>query len=75
MPNMSYCRFQNTIRDLQDCNEHITVDPQYLSREEAYCRRRIIELCREITDAFEDHDLDAELEAVTEYDQKPDWRD
>lgn len=26
MANMSYCRFQNTLKDLQDCLEHMETD-------------------------------------------------
>lgn len=43
MSNMSYCRFQNTLSDLQDCDEHLSdVD---LSKEEHNARQQLIELC------------------------------
>jgi len=45
MPNMSYCRFENTASDLENCLEHFTDD---LSKSEHSARKRIIELAREI---------------------------
>lgn len=42
MPNMSYCRFENTLGDLEDCAEHIT--DANLSETEARARRRLIEV-------------------------------
>ena len=46
MSNMSYCRFENTLSDLQDCAEH--VNDEGLSNTEASARRDLIELCREL---------------------------
>ena len=43
MTNMGYCRFQNTVGDLQDCSEHIDDD---LSDEEERARRELMEICR-----------------------------
>jgi hypothetical protein len=43
MPNMSYVRFQNTLRDLQDCWHHLWDDD--LSDEEAKARDELIDLC------------------------------
>ena len=45
MPNMSYCRFQNTVSDLGDCLDHLTDD---VSVEEHEARQRLIEIAREI---------------------------
>jgi hypothetical protein len=42
MSNMSYCRFENTYKDLRDCVEHI--EDENLSESEKFYRRRIIEL-------------------------------
>jgi len=49
MPNMSYCRFHNTVIDLQDCvyNIHETHD---LSDEEKRARKRLIELCMKVAE-------------------------
>ncbi len=56
MSNMSYCRFQNTLRDLRDCyvNMHDTDD---LSDEEKEARRKLIATCVKIAADFgEDHE-------------------
>lgn len=53
MPNMSYCRFQNTLYDLQDCKDHIL---EHLSTVEHSARRRLIEICQKI--AEEDPDME-----------------
>ena len=47
MGNMSYCRFQNTLPDLQDCYENMQ-DPADLSKEERRARRDMIDLCKDI---------------------------
>ncbi len=46
MSNMSYVRFRNTLRDLQDCSEHM--DASDLSDAEAAARQELIELCAEL---------------------------
>jgi hypothetical protein len=43
---MSYCQFQNTLTDLQECAENIQATD--LSREEKRARKRLIEVCRDI---------------------------
>lgn len=46
MSNMSYCRFQNTLEDLRDCEEHINdID---ISEEELQARNRLVEMCEDI---------------------------
>ena len=51
MGNMSYCRFQNTARDLNDIVEHI--HDEDLSEEEKRARIRLIKMCREIVEETE----------------------
>ena len=51
MSNMSYCRFTNTLADLEDCNANMDND---LSGTEFRSRARLIALCRDIADSFED---------------------
>ena len=46
MANMSYCRFQNTARDLDDCLEHI--NDEDMSKDERRARARLISLCEKI---------------------------
>lgn len=46
--NMSYCRFQNTLTDLRDCQENM--DDSDLSPEELAAKLKIIKICREIVE-------------------------
>ena len=46
MANMSYCRFENTLTDLQDCYEHMEDDD--LSESETKARRQLIIECRNL---------------------------
>lgn len=46
MSNMSYCRFENTLRDLIDCADNM--DEQDLSAYEEKARKNMIKLCVEI---------------------------
>lgn len=56
MPNMSYCRFRNTLADLRDCYDNMDDD---VSDAEKAARARLIKLCREIADDYgEDRDDD-----------------
>lgn len=48
MSNMGYCRFRNTVQDLEDCADHM--DDQDLSEEEVQARKRLINLCHDIAD-------------------------
>jgi hypothetical protein len=49
--NMSYVRFQNTLKELRDCFENI--HDEDLSDAEESARKKLIELCRQIADEFE----------------------
>ena len=44
MPNMSYCRFENTWRDLRDCFNDWDVE----SESEQKAQAELIKLCRKI---------------------------
>lgn len=51
MPNMSYCRFQNTLNDLRDCQE--ALDENALNAlssdgDEERAAKALIRICREI---------------------------
>ena len=52
MANMSYCRFENTLRDLRDC--YSNMDSDDLSKSEFYARRQMIELCMSIACEYVD---------------------
>jgi hypothetical protein len=48
MANMSYCRFQNTLVDLVDCQEHVHDE---VSKHEEHARNELIATCVEILEA------------------------
>ena len=52
MPNMSYCRFENTYRDLMDCY-HNMENSIYNDREIRY-KKQLIDLCAQIADQYTD---------------------
>jgi hypothetical protein len=49
MANMGYCRFQNTLGDLEDCEEHIEDD---VSEDEQDARKDLIALCVKIAEQY-----------------------
>ena len=50
MGNMAYCRFHNTLKDLQDCYDHIWDDD--LGDAESKAKERLIEVCKNIAAEF-----------------------
>lgn len=52
--NMSYCRFQNTLQDLIDCDENLPKGD--LSNAEARAFAELVELCKSIASKYEDYD-------------------
>ena len=55
MSNMSYCRFENTLPDLADCAdalENIGGDISQLSETEQKKAKRLIALCKEISEKY-----------------------
>jgi hypothetical protein len=50
--NMSYCRMQNTLGALQECNDDM--DDGEMSDDELIARKRLIQLCIEIANNYED---------------------
>ncbi len=55
MSNMSYCRFQNTLHDLEDCVNQMTgqtEEEEELSSDEKRARMQLIQLCVDIADEF-----------------------
>jgi len=53
MGNMSYVRFENTYRDLQDCFEHLW-DNDVLSESEGGYRKLLVKLCQDMAEEAED---------------------
>ena len=52
MANMNYCRFQNTLTDLMDCQKALQEDDDvdHLSQEETIAKQRLIRLCAQIAE-------------------------
>lgn len=59
MSNMSYCRFENTLADLEDCYDALINQTEWdikeLSDEEYRSQVRLIKLCGTIYHEFEDN--------------------
>lgn len=74
MSNMSYCRFQNTLSDLQDCEQ--ALNEQYkLSDRELDAAVRLIKCCHRIAGMFEvdemtTQDLRAALAESMKFDEE-----
>ena len=47
MGNMSYCMFENALRDLEDCYDMLNLGKE-LSISETVAKKRLIELCYNI---------------------------
>jgi hypothetical protein len=66
MANMSYCRFENTYRDLLDCLDNIN---EQLSKSEAGYRESLVNVCKEIINEYEDEfGFDIVMDEGPEYD-------
>ena len=50
MPNMSYCRFENTYKDLLQC---LSAMNEPLSEDEQAYKRRLVDVCKEIIEEYE----------------------
>ena len=58
MSNMSYCRMENTLRDMRDCENHLDDE---LGGSEFKARKKLVELCRAVAESFEGVDLDEQF--------------
>lgn len=55
---MSYCRFENTYRDLRDCFRDMSeTDFNELSETEQEYRNKIVVMCKEIAEQFEEEEI------------------
>ncbi len=55
MANMSYCRFENTYHDLQDCLEALANEGMdSLSESEKKYAKKLIDTCTEIAQDFDE---------------------
>jgi len=67
MGNMSYCRFENTLKDLEDCKQHL--DAKVNSEDEHETRKALIKLCMDIASGFEDEkDVDEQMNTLYDED-------
>ena len=75
MANMSYCRFHNTLIDLEDCNGALL---DFLDNDEAVAissdevrrkAKQLIELCHNIADSWEPSDIDRKAEELGDHDE------
>lgn len=56
MSNMSYCRFQNTSRDLQDCLEALADGLETLSDSEKSAAKAIRNMCEDFIVEYDDQE-------------------
>jgi hypothetical protein len=54
MGNMGYCRFQNTLSDLEDCYKHLDDSTKDMETWEKNARDKIVELCKKIAEEYGD---------------------
>lgn len=56
MANMSYCRFENTVSNLQDClyamEEETSIENMKLSQYESAAIQRMRDLCQQFLDVY-----------------------
>lgn len=52
MPNMSYCRFRNTLNDFKDCLYALT-DVDDTSEEEKHAAKQLRKLCEEYIEEYD----------------------
>jgi adenylosuccinate lyase len=58
MGNMSYCRFENTLKDLRDCYKDMSeTDFNELSETEQQARNKLIALCKDISEQYEEEEI------------------
>jgi hypothetical protein len=59
MANMSYCRFENTLSDLEDCYEDMQFGTEFseLSLTEQQARNELVALCKKIAEQFEEEEI------------------
>ena len=55
MSNMSYCRFENTLKDLEDCYENWELDESAPETEES-AQSKLLALCQNIVSDYIDEE-------------------
>lgn len=69
MSNMSYCRFRNTLADLEDCQDHFN---RTESTEEAQAAIDLYRLCVTITNTFDMAMLERKLNKLEQAENEGD---
>ena len=64
MPNMSYCRFRNTLNDLRDCENNFF---NISSAEELRAAKEMLKLCQSIVDSVSIDELELSEEVEDDY--------
>mgnify|MGYP001208111355 CR=1 FL=1 len=60
MANMSYCRFENTVSDMEDCVNalcDVVYDGEDISNSERSRAKEFIRICKQIAEEFEEDQL------------------
>jgi len=62
MGNMAYCRFKNTLSDLEDCYEDMEFGKDFseLSLTEQEARNELVALCKKIAEQFDEELIEYE---------------
>ena len=63
MPNMSYCRFENTSGDLRDCCNALEEGDLPESKYEKYAARSLYELAKQYIELYEENADEIKKEA------------
>ncbi len=58
MANMSYCRFNNTLSELEDCRDALR-EENISSLSEKRKAKRLLVVCKEIVDNFDEDYIDS----------------
>lgn len=73
MANMSYCRFENTLNDLRDCEEalgNIYDEVGEMSSYEKNALPELIELCKSISDNWDVEEVQDIINEAQEEDER-----
>lgn len=76
MANMSYCRFNNTLSDMYDCQGALedfldNDDADAISSDEERRKaKQLIELCHNIADSWDPEDIDRKAEELSDHSEE-----
>lgn len=66
MANMSYCRFQNTVCDLYDCDEAIECDGLPESKMELQSLKAMLDYCQNILNNVDVNELEDAIKSASD---------